>query len=230
MKKAFNGSQENESALQPLAGNEIYDRVKDIITIFGKTQKNISSETNIWKKRSIFFDLPYWSDLHVCHFLDVMQVEKNVCDSLIGTFLNIKGKIKDGLKGCEDLVDMGIREQLHPISQGRRMYLPHACHTMSTIEKRSFCQCLRSVKLPQEYSSNIKSLVALNDLKLVDLKSHDCHVLMQQLLVVAIHGILSDKVRVAITHLCFVFNAICSKVIDPRKLDDLQNENVIVLC
>ena len=37
LKKAFNESQKNESASQPLAGNEVYDRVKDIITIFRKT-------------------------------------------------------------------------------------------------------------------------------------------------------------------------------------------------
>ena len=159
-----------------------------------------------------------------------MHVEKNVYDSLIGTFLNIKGKTKDGLKCHQDLVEMGIREQLHPISQGPHTYLPPACHTMSTNEKRSFCQCLRNVKVPQGYSSNIKSLVSVNELKLVGLKSHDCHVLMQQLLPVSIRGILPDKVWVAITHLCFVFNAICSKVIDPRRLDELENEAAIVLC
>ena len=76
LKKAFDGSQENESVPQPLPGNKVYDRVKDIITIFGKTQKKTSSETNIWKKSSIFFDLPYWSDLHVCHCLDVLHDEK----------------------------------------------------------------------------------------------------------------------------------------------------------
>ena len=53
---------------------------------------------------------------------------------------------------------------------------------------------------------------------------------MQQLLPVAIRGILLDKVRVAITRLCFVFNAICSKVIDPRRLDEFENEAAIVLC
>jgi len=72
--------------------------------------------------------------------------------------------------------------------------------------------------------------VFVKDLKLVGLKSHDCHVLMQQLLPVAIQGILPDKVRVAITRLCFVFNAICSKVIDPATLDELENEAAIVLC
>ena len=74
---------------------------------------------NIWKKRSIFFDLPYWSYLYVCRCLDVMLVEKNVFDSLIGTLLNIKGKKTEGLKCHQDPVDMGIPEQLHPISQGQ---------------------------------------------------------------------------------------------------------------
>ena len=60
----------------------------------------------------------------MCHCLEVMHVEKNICDSLIFTLLNIKGKTKDGLKCRQDLVDMGIREQLHPISLGRRMFLP----------------------------------------------------------------------------------------------------------
>ena len=57
------------------------------------------------------------------HCLDVMHVKKNVCDSLIGTLLNIldtllniKGMTKEDLKCRQDLVDMRIREQFHPIS------------------------------------------------------------------------------------------------------------------
>jgi len=62
------------------------------------------------KKKSVFFDLPYWSDLDVKHCIDIMHVEKNVCDSLIGTLLNIKGKTKDGLQYRQDLVNMGIHQ------------------------------------------------------------------------------------------------------------------------
>ena len=123
---------------------------------------------------------------------------------------------------------MGIREQLHPVSQGHRMYLPPACHTMSMTEKKRFCHCLKNIKVSQGYSSNIKSLVSVNDLKLVGLKSHDCHVLMPQVLPIAVRGILSHKVTVAITQLCFFFNAICSKVIDPQQLDELENEASII--
>ena len=48
------------------------------------------------------------------HCIDVMHVEKNVCDNIIGTLINIQGKTKDGLNARLDLVEMGIREQLAP--------------------------------------------------------------------------------------------------------------------
>ena len=99
-------------------------------------------------------------------------MEKNVCDSLIGTLLNIKGKTKDGLKSRQVLVQLGIRDELHPVSRGDRTYLPQACHTMSTAEKFFFfCHCLLHVKVPQGYFSNIKSLVSIKDLKLIGLNN-----------------------------------------------------------
>ena len=49
-----------------------------------------------------------------------MHVEKNVCDSVIGTLLNIQGKTKDGLSTHQDLAEMGIRAQLHPRSDGKK--------------------------------------------------------------------------------------------------------------
>lgn len=75
---------------------------------------------------------------------------------------------------------------------------------MSNIVKKkvSLYQCLQNVKVSQGDSSNIiRSLVSVKDLKLVGLKSGDCYVLMQQLLVMAIQGILPNKVEVAITRL-----------------------------
>ena len=62
-----------------------------------------------WKKKSIFFDLEYLRYLRACHNLDVMHIEKNVCESIIGTLLNILGKTKDGLNTHLDLMEMGLR-------------------------------------------------------------------------------------------------------------------------
>jgi hypothetical protein len=43
----------------------------------------------------MFWKLPYWKDLHVHHSIDVMHVEKNVCESLLGTLLNTDEKTND---------------------------------------------------------------------------------------------------------------------------------------
>jgi hypothetical protein len=45
--------------------------------------------------------------------LDVMHIEKNICDNLLGTFMNVQGKTKDTLNSRLDLEDMGIRVDLH---------------------------------------------------------------------------------------------------------------------
>ena len=52
------------------------------------------------------------------------------------------------------------------------------------------CQCLFDVKVHDRYSSNIRVLVDMKEFKLVGLKSHDFHTLMQHLLPIAIWSIL----------------------------------------
>src|SRR6187551_2174584 len=59
-----------------------------------------------------------------------------------------------------------------------------------------------------------------------NLKSHDCHVLMTQLLPVILRGVLPVNVRKAIVKLCAFLNAISQKVINPDHLDQLQNDVV----
>ena len=65
-----------------------------------------------WNKKSIIFQLQYWKHLLLWHNLDVMHIEKNVCDSIIGTLLNILGKTKDSLASRLDLVEIGVRPEL----------------------------------------------------------------------------------------------------------------------
>jgi hypothetical protein len=62
--------------------------------------------------------------------------------------------------------------------------------------------------------------------KFQNLKSHDCHVIMTQLLLVALRGILPENVRVAIVKLCAFLNAISQKVINPEDLPRLHNDVV----
>ena len=65
----------------------------------------------------------------------------------------------------------------------------------------NFAQTLLEIKLPMCYSSNVSNLVQMKDLRLINLKSHDCHTLMQQLLSVVIRGLLPKQVRAVIVRL-----------------------------
>ncbi|KAI3706869.1 hypothetical protein L6452_24902 [Arctium lappa] len=228
LKDAFDGKIEHGVLRPPLDGPTIYSRVEDLNIVLGKG--GTPPPKNIWKKRSIFWDLPYWEHLQVRHCLDVMHIEKNVCDSLIGLLLNIPGKTKDGVKVRRDMAEMGIRSQLAPIESGSRTYLPPTCYTLSKVEKTIFCQCLQGIKVPSGYSANIKKLVSIKDLKLLGMKSHDCHVLMTHLIPIAIRGILPEHIRHTITKLCLFFNLIHSKVIDPEVLDSWQKDIILTIC
>ncbi|XP_077217923.1 uncharacterized protein LOC143852426 [Tasmannia lanceolata] len=107
-----------------------------------------------WKKKSIFFSLPYWESLLLRHNLDVMHIEKNVCDSVIGTLLNIEGKTKDSVKARLDLQEMGLRRTLHPVTTIRnKTYLPPACFTMSPKEKEQLLPLAIRSSLPKNVSS-----------------------------------------------------------------------------
>ena len=65
----------------------------------------------------------------MCHNLDVMHIEKNVIDNIIGTLLNLDGKTKDNLKARQDLKDMDIRSELHL----ERVGIKHVCHMLAFI-------------------------------------------------------------------------------------------------
>jgi len=67
-----------------------------------------------------------------------MHIENNMCDSLIGTLLNIKGKKKDGVNACLDLIEMNIREELAPREVGN----VHTC-----LQRVTLCQRNRKKKL-----------------------------------------------------------------------------------
>ncbi|KAI5312628.1 hypothetical protein L3X38_041801 [Prunus dulcis] len=179
---ALNGKPEYGIPPEPLTGEEVLHMVEN-------------GDRVCWKKKSIFFDLEYWKYLPVRHALDVMHIEKNVCDSIIGTLLEIPGKNKDGIATRLDLLNMGVKTDLQPKYGERRTRLPPGPWNLSRAEKREVCNSFYGMKVPEGYSSNIKNLVSLQDSRLLGLKSHDCHTLMQQLLPVAIRSVLEKPAR-----------------------------------
>jgi hypothetical protein len=93
-----------------------------------------------------------------------MHVTKNVFDNIIGTLLDMPRKMKDGLKSCNDLLQFGLRPEVHPILRPNgKHYLPTASYSLRVEEKKVFYQCLRGVPVPTGFSSNITKLVSVKD-------------------------------------------------------------------
>jgi hypothetical protein len=123
-------------------------------------------------------------------------------------------KSKDGLISCTDLVQFELRPELHPISgPNGKYFLSSASYTLTAEEKKTLCQCLRGVRVPTGFLSNIRKLVSMNELSMYGYNSHDCHVMMMVFLTIAIRAIKPVHVKLIITCLCYFFNTISQKVI-----------------
>lgn len=97
-------------------------------------EKDVDWEQLLWKKRSIFFELPYWEYNLLRHNLDVMHIEKNVCDNLLGTLLNLDGKTKENEKARRELMEMGIRHDLHLVEVLIRSLTRHLHATLCLMQ------------------------------------------------------------------------------------------------
>jgi hypothetical protein len=79
------------------------------------------------------------------------------------------------------------------------------------------------VRVPSGYSMNISGIIPLPDLKVApDVKSHDYHILLMQMIAIKIQNILSINVREAIMNFFFFFNAIGQKVLSEEALESLE--------
>jgi hypothetical protein len=113
------------------------EKVKDVRP--GKPQRSgkrkhsnlEGAKVKIWSRMVSLWKLPYWHKLKVRHILDVMHIEKNICESLMVTILNIPGKTKDTIKARLDLKDLGIKKELQLRETGDSCQMSHARYTMS---------------------------------------------------------------------------------------------------
>ncbi|XP_052116462.1 uncharacterized protein LOC107484265 [Arachis duranensis] len=235
----FNGEQEFCNPPKRLSGLDILEQVKDINVTFGRKEEakvrgkrrrgeRAAEGAKQWRKKSIFFELPYWKYNLLCHNLDVMHIEKNVCDNVIYTLLNDSTKSKDHLNARKDLKALGCKQDLWPDENGK--YAP-AIFTLTNKGKKAFLSTLKNISVPDGYSSNISRCIDVDNLKINGmLKSHDNHILMQQLLPLAMRTSLPSEVSAILIELCSFFRKLCEKRLIIKDLDKLQDQIVLTLC
>ena len=160
-----------------------------------------------------------------------MHIEKNVTNNIMATLLDLAGKTKDTYQSCLDLKAMGIRSELHLVHKGvDTVEMPATCYNMTTSEKDGFLQVLKDVRVPNGYASNISRCVHLKECKISSLKSHDDHILMQQLLLIALRGSLSSQVTRPLIKLSCYFHETYSKTLTVPDLENLEKDIAVTLC
>jgi hypothetical protein len=145
------------------------------------------------------------------HLLDVMHCEKNICNNILKWFLGEKDKSQT----CVDMQAKGTREHLwlRPVgNNSNRLFMPDASYVLSRNDWNRFLENLRNLKTPSGYVSNLYKRIL--DGKLLGLKSHDHHILMQHVLPVCLRDVGDSQVVGTIMRLSRIFRHLCDKVID----------------
>ena len=116
----------------------------------------------------------------------------------------------------------GVRDQQH------RAYMPNAEYVLSKESRERFMSNLKAIKLPSNYSSSLHSKVSKG--KLSGLKSHDYHVLIQDLMPVCMRDLGEDALTSVIVRISRIFKRICAKTVDMAERETLFEECVETLC
>lgn len=128
--------------------------------------------------------------------------------------------------------DMELAGKMHELdllqTRSGNYIKPKAPYVFSKREKREFLATVSSTKVPSGFSSTLTKHIGEH--RLNGLKSHDHHVLLQQILPAAIWNSLTRSVRETIIRLANLFQRICSKVIQTSEIPALRTLSAEVLC
>ena len=124
---SFDGTEEHQSRPISYSGESLLEKIKSISDF---------EKSKTWKGVSGLFSLSYWKYNLLRHNLDFMHIEKNVCENIFGTLLEMDAKSKDNLQARKDLQEMNIRPDLHP---QKRLMVSITCLLLCTacLKRRS---------------------------------------------------------------------------------------------
>ena len=234
--KVFNGKFEDREPPRKFTPEEILqkvDRVKDYQPgknpANKKRQRTVKGEPN-WHLKVSFYDTPYWSKLKFVHNVDVMHIEKNICDSILGTLLEQDGKSKDTPNARLDLQAFNIRRKYWLYKVGTRYVKPHAPWTLTKEKKIKLCRYLANTRFPDGFAANLSRCVDVDGGKVHSLKTHDCHILLQRVLPAGLKGVAPPAIYEAVAELGRFFRELCCKTLKVDLLQRMKVEIVLILC
>ncbi len=152
-------------------------------------------------------------------------IEKNICERLVQTLFE-----KNTIMVKRNMEVEGICQHLwlswHPHNQ-HKILKPQAPYMFTRDELNTFLSWMGSLKIFINYGASLTKHVA--NKKLGSIKTHDYHLLMQQLLPLCLWGFVAVEPWMAIMRLSHVFHWICVKVWNPNEIGSLQKDVTITI-
>ncbi|XP_023773127.1 uncharacterized protein LOC111921775 [Lactuca sativa] len=167
-----------------------------------------------WKKKNIFWDLPYWKTNLIRHNFDVMHIVKNVFENFFYTVMDVKGKMKDNVVARRDL-KLYCRKR-KGVEDNERAY-----YTLDKNQKKVICQWVEKLRFP-DHVSNLGSCVDLTGCRLFGMKIHDCHVFMQRSMPIAFREMLPQQVWEALAELSIFFKTLTTTLITTKDMGRIE--------
>ena len=156
-----------------------------------------------------------------------MHCEKNITENILKTTFGEK----DNPAVRVDLQARGIRPHLHlqPLGPNSdRYYMPDAPYVLSTEDKAKVMRVLKSLRTPTHYVSALHKKISKG--KLSGLKSHDFHVLIQQILPLCFRKVSNKSVAGVVIRLSRVFRKLCAKTVNYGEKDQLLADAAETMC
>ena len=97
-------------------------------------------------------------------------------------------------------------------------------------ERDDFYEFLKSIKYPDGYAANISRSVNTRNGRLLNLKSHDCHVLLQRILPIGMRGFVDKDICIVLFELGSFFKDLCSRTLRKSDLEKLEGRILLILC
>jgi hypothetical protein len=89
---------------------------------------------------------------------------------------------------------------------------------------------MKGLKFPDGYVAGLRQFMNTTIGKLIGLKSHDYHIIMERLLPVMFRGYLDDVVWMVLVELSYFYKYLCAKEIMIETMEKLENEIPVLLC
>ena len=171
--------------------------------------------------------MPHAQDLPVRHVLDVMHCEKNIAENILRTAFGEK----DSPSVRADMQARGIRAHLHlqPGGPNRdRFYMPDAPYVLSATDQARVLRVLKNLRTPTNYVAALHTKISKG--KLSGLKSHDYHILMQQVLPLCFWRVANKALAGAVIRLSRVFRKLCTKIINTTEKEQMLADCAETMC